>query len=130
MELKAINDISDVTISTEDCSKYLLKTINFIKLIYCNNEIYIKLSIEVFSEKEIELYKKFIQKTIEKEKSEVFVGFHINELDTNGDRYKKYNYLSCSYGMPNNICLLELNYTKITSIDYYFKINDINELNL
>ena len=30
MELKAINDISDVTISTEDCSKYLLKTINFI----------------------------------------------------------------------------------------------------
>lgn len=81
MELRAINNISDVIISTENCNKYLLKTINFIKLIYYNNEIYIKLSIEVFSEKEIELYKKFIQKTIEKEKSEVFVDFCINEID-------------------------------------------------
>lgn len=130
MELRAINNISDVIISTENCSEYLLKTINFIKLIYHNNEIYIKLSIEVFSEKEIELYKKFIQKTIEKEKSEVFIDFCIKEIDTNGDRCNKYNHLSCSYGIPNNICLLELNYTEITSIDYYFKINDINELNL
>ena len=55
MELKAINNISDVIISTENCNKYLLKTINSIKLIYYNNEIYIKLSIEVFSEKEIEV---------------------------------------------------------------------------
>lgn len=130
MELKAINNISDVIISTENCNKYLLKTINSIKLIYYNNEIYIKLSIEVFSEKEIELYKKFIQKTIEKEKSKVFVDFHINEVNTNGNKYNKYNHLSCSYDIPNNICLLELNYTEITSINYYFKINDINELNL
>lgn len=130
MELRAINNISDVIVSTENCSKYLLKTINSIKLIYHNNEIYIKLSIEVFLEKEIELYKKFIQKTIEEEKSEVFIDFCINEIDTNSDRCNKYNHLSCSYGIPNNICLLEFNYTEITSIDYYFKINDINELNL
>lgn len=130
MELKAINNISNVIINTENCSKYLLKTINSIKLIYYNNEIYIKLSIEVFSEKEIELYKKFIQKTIEKEKSEVFIDFCINEIDTNGKKHNKYNHLSCSYDIPNNICLLELNYTEITSINYYFKINDINELNL
>lgn len=130
MELKVINNISNVIISTENCSKYLLKTINSIKLIYYNNEIYIKLSIEVFSEKEIELYKKSIQKTIEKEKSEVFIDFCINEIDTNGKKHNKYNHLSCSYSIPNNICLLELNYTEITLIDYYFKINDINELNL
>ena len=81
-------------------------------------------------EKIVEQKTEWIQKTIEKEKSKVFVDFHINEVNTNGDKYNKYNHLSCSYDIPNNICLLELNYTEITSINYYFKINDINELNL
>ena len=36
----------------------------------------------------------------------------------------------CSFEIPNDINILEINYGETTSINYYFKVEDIDELNL
>ena len=54
----------------------------------------------------------------------------VNEINARGDRMTKENIIHCSFGIPNDVIILDINYSEIASIDYYFKVNDINELNL
>ena len=107
-----------------------LDVTNSTSFIYKDEYIYIKISSEVFTDDMIELHKDIIKRTLEKDDCHIRVEFIVNEINTHGDRIAKENIIDCSFGIPNDINILEINYGEITSIDYYFKVNDINELNL
>ena len=78
----------------------------------------------------IELHKDIIKRTLKKEDCCIRVKFIVNEINTHGDRITKENIVDCSFGIPNDITILDINYSEIASIDYYFKVNNINDLNL
>lgn len=107
-----------------------LDVTNSTSFIYKDEYIYIKISSEVFTDDMIELHKDIIKRTLEKDDCHIKVKFVVNEINTHGDRITKENIIDCSFGIPNDINILEINYGEITSIDYYFKVNDINDLNL
>lgn len=128
-EYRAIKDYLYIKIFIDD-TLMKLDTTNSISFIYKDEDIYIKISSEVFTDDMIELHKDIIKRTLEKEDCHIRVEFVVNEINTHGDRIAKENIIDCSFGIPNDINILEINYGEITSIDYYFKVNDINDLNL
>ena len=128
-EYRAIKDYSYIKIFIDDTLMKLDAT-NSTSFIYKDNDIYIKISSEVFTDDVIELHKDIIKRTLEKEDCHIRVEFIVNEINTHGDRIAKENIINCSFGIPNDINILEINYGEIPSIDYYFKVNDINDLNL
>lgn len=128
-EYRAIKDYSYIKIFIDDTLMKLDAT-NSTSFIYKDNDIYIKISSEVFTDDVIELHKDIIKRTLKKEDCHIRVEFIVNEINTHGDRIAKENIINCSFGIPNDINILEINYGEITSIDYYFKVKDINELNL
>ena len=128
-EYRVIKDYSYIKIFIDDIHMKF-DTTSSISFIYKDENIYIKISSEVFTDDMIELHKDIIKRTLEKEDCYIKVKFVVNEINTHGDRITKENIIDCSFGIPNDINILEINYGEITSIDYYFKVNDINELNL
>ena len=128
-EYRAIKDYSYIEILVGDTYMKLDAT-NSTSFIYKDNDIYIKISSEVFTDDVIELHKDIIKRTLEKEDCHIRVEFIVNEINARGDRMTKENIIHCSFGIPNDVIILDINYSEIASIDYYFKVNDINELNL
>ena len=128
-EYRAIKDYSYIKILVGD-TYMKLDTTNSISFIYKDGNVYIKISSEVFTDDMIELHKDIIKRTLEKEDYYIRVKFIVNEINARGDRMTKENIIDCSFGIPNDIIILDINYSEIASIDYYFKVNDINELNL
>ncbi|WP_291631884.1 hypothetical protein [Clostridium sp.] len=128
-EYRAIKDYSYIKIFIDD-THIKFDTTNSISFIYKDEDIYIKISSEVFTDDMIELHKDIIKRTLEKEDCHIRVEFIVNEINTHGNRIAKENIIDCSFGIPNDIIILDINYSEIASIDYYFKVNDINELNL
>ena len=126
---RAIKDYSYIKIFIDD-THIKFDTTNSISFIYKDEDIYIKISSEVFTDYMIELHKDIIKRTLEKEDCHIRVEFIVNEINTHGDRIAKENIIDCSFGIPNDIIILDINYSEIPSIDYYFKVNDINDLNL
>lgn len=128
-EYRAIKDYSYIEILIGD-TYMKLDTTNSISFIYKDGNVYIKISSEVFNDEMIELHKDIIKRTLEKEDYYIRIKFIVNELNAHGDRMTKENIIKCSFGIPNDVIILDINYSEIASIDYYFKVNDINELNL
>ena len=128
-EYRAIKDYSYIEILIGD-TYMKLDTTNSISFIYKDGNVYIKISSEVFTDDMIKLHKDIIKRTLEKEDCHIRVEFIVNEVNTHGDRIAKENIIDCSFGIPNDVIILDINYSEIASIDYYFKVNDINELNL
>ena len=128
-EYRAIKDYSYIEILVGD-TYMKLDTTNSINFIYKDGNVYIKISSEVFTDEMIELHKDIIKRTLEKEDYYIRVKFIVNEINARGDRMTKENVIQCSFGIPNDVIILDINYSEIASIDYYFKVNDINELNL
>ena len=128
-EYRAIKDYSYIEILIGD-TYMKLDTTNSISFIYKDENVYIKISSEVFTDDMIKLHKDIIKRTLEKEDYYIRVKFIVNEINARGDRMTKENIIDCSFGIPNDIIILDINYSEIASIDYYFKVNDINELNL
>ena len=128
-EYRAIKDYSYIEILIGD-TYMKLDTTNSINFIYKDGNVYIKISSEVFTDDMIKLHKDIIKRTLEKEDYYIRVKFIVNEINARGDRMTKENTIDCSFGIPNDIIILDINYSEIASIDYYFKVNDINELNL
>ena len=128
-EYRAIKDYSYIEILIGDTYMKLDAT-NSISFIYKDGNVYIKISSEVFTDEMIELHKNIIKRTLEKEDYYIKVKFIVNEINARGDRMTKENIIKCSFGIPNDVIILDINYSEIASIDYYFKVNDINELNL
>ena len=128
-EYRAIKDYSYIEILIGD-TYMKLDTTNSISFIYKDGNVYIKISSEVFNDEMIELHKDIIKRTLEKEDYYIRVKFIVNEINAHGDKIAKENTIYCSFGIPNDIIILDINYSEIASIDYYFKVNDINELNL
>ena len=128
-EYRAIKDYSYIEILIGDTYMKLDAT-NSISFIYKDGNVYIKISSEVFTDEMIELHKNIIKRTLEKEDYYIKVKFIVNEINARGDRMTKENIIKCSFGIPNDVIILDINYSEIPSIDYYFKVNDINELNL
>ena len=128
-EYRAIKDYSYIEILVGD-TYMKLDTTNSISFIYKDGNVYIKISSEVFNDEMIKLHKDIIKRTLEKEDYYIRVKFIVNEINAHGDRMIKENIINCSFGIPNDIIILDINYSEIASIDYYFKVNDINELNL
>ena len=128
-EYRAIKDYSYIEILVGD-TYMKLDTTNSINFIYKDGNVYIKISSEVFTDDMIKLHKDIIKRTLEKEDYYIRVKFIVNEINARGDRMTKENTIDCSFGIPNDIIILDINYSEIASIDYYFKVNDINELNL
>ena len=128
-EYRVIKDYSYIKIFIDDI--YMkFDTTSSISFIYKDENVYIKISSEVFTDDMIELHKDIIKRTLEKEDCYIKVEFIVNEINTHGDRIAKENIIDCSFGIPNDIIILDINYSEIPSIDYYFKVNDINDLNL
>ena len=128
-EYRAIKEYDYIEIIVGDT--YLkLDSSNSINFIYKDGDVFIKISSEVFSDDMIELHKDIIKRTLEKEDYYIRVKFIVNEINARGDRMTKENTIYCSFGIPNDIIILDINYSEIASIDYYFKVNDINDLNL
>ena len=128
-EYRAIKDYSYIEILIGD-TYMKLDTTNSINFIYKDGNVYIKISSEVFTDDMIKLHKDIIKRTLEKEDYYIRVKFIVNEINAYGDKIAKENTIYCSFGIPNDIIILNINYSEIASIDYYFKVNDINELNL
>ena len=128
-EYRAIKDYSYIEILIGDTYMKLDAT-NSISFIYKDGNVYIKISSEVFTDEMIELHKNIIKRTLEKEDYYIKVKFIVNEINARGDRMTKENIIKCSFGIPNDVIILDINYSEIPSIDYYFKVNDINDLNL
>ena len=128
-EYRAIKDYSYIEILIGD-TYMKLDTTNSINFIYKDGNVYIKISSEVFTDDMIKLHKDIIKRTLEKEDYYIRVKFIVNEINARGDRMTKENVIQCSFGIPNDVIILDINYSEIASIDYYFKVNDINELNL
>ena len=128
-EYRAIKDYSYIEMIIGD-TYMKLDTTNSISFIYKDGNVYIKISSEVFTDDMIELHKDIIKRTLEKEDYYIRVKFIVNEINARGDRMTKENTIDCSFGIPNDVIILDINYSEIASIDYYFKVNDINELNL
>lgn len=128
-EYRAIKDYSYIEILIGD-TYMKLDTTNSISFIYKDEDVYIKISSEVFTDDMIELHKDIIKRTLEKEDCYIRVKFVVNEINTCGNKISKENIIDCSFGIPNDIIILDINYSEIPSIDYYFKVNDINDLNL
>lgn len=128
-EYRAIKEYDYIEIIIGDT--YLkLDSSNSINFIYKDGDVFIKISSEVFSDDMIQLYKDIIKMTLDNVDYYISIKFNIIEINTKGKEVVKKNIIHCSLGIPNDINILEINYGEITSIDYYFKINDINELNL
>lgn len=128
-EYRAIKDYDYIEIIIGDT--YLkLDSSNSINFIYKDGDIFIKISSEVFSDDMIQLYKDIIKMTLDDKEYYISIKFNIIEINTKGKEVVKKNIIHCSFGIPNDINILEINYGEITSIDYYFKVNDINDLNL
>ena len=128
-EYRAIKDYSYIEILIGDTYMKLDAT-NSISFIYKDGNVYIKISSEVFTDEMIELHKNIIKRTLEKEDYYIKVKFIVNEINARGDRMTKENIIKCSFGIPNDVIILDINYSEIPSIDYYFKVNNINDLNL
>ena len=128
-EYRAIKDYSYIEILIGD-TYMKLDTTNSISFIYKDGNVYIKISSEVFTDDMIKLHKDIIKRTLEKEDYYIRVKFIVNEINARSDRMTKENIINCSFGIPNDVIILDINYSEIASIDYYFKVNDINELNL
>lgn len=128
-EYRAIKDYSYIEILIGD-TYMKLDTTNSISFIYKDGNVYIKISSEVFTDDMIELHKDIIKRTLEKEDYYIRIKFIVNEINAHSDKIAKENIIDCSFGIPNDIIILDINYSEIASIDYYFKVNDINELNL
>ena len=128
-EYRAIKDYSYIEILIGD-TYMKLDTTNSISFIYKDGNVYIKISSEVFTDDMIKLHKDIIKRTLEKEDYYIRVKFIVNEINARGDRMTKENTIHCSFSIPNDVIILDINYSEIASIDYYFKVNDINELNL
>ena len=107
-----------------------LDSSNSINFIYKDRDIFIKISSEVFSDDMIQLYKDIIKMTLDDKDYYINIKFNIIEINEKRKEIINKNIIHCSFGVPNDINILEINYGEITSIDYYFKINDIDELNL
>ncbi len=107
-----------------------LDSTNSTNFIYKDGCVFIKISSEIFTDDMIQLYKDIIKMTLDNIDCYISVKFNIIEADAKGKEAVKKNIIHCSLGMPNDINILEMIYGEITFIDYYFKINDINELNL
>ena len=107
-----------------------LDSSNSINFIYKDRDVFIKISSEVFSDDMIQLYKDAIKMTLDDKDYYISIKFNIIEINTKGKEVVKKNIIHCSFEIPNDINILEINYGEITSIDYYFKVKDINELNL
>ena len=107
-----------------------LDTSYSINFIYKDGDVFIKISSEVFNDDTVQLYKDIIKMTLDGITYYIRVKFNIIEVDGKGKEIVKKNIIHCSLGIPNGINILEMIYSEIPSIDYYFKINDINELNL
>ena len=107
-----------------------LDSSNSINFIYKDGDVFIKISSEVFSDDMIQLYKDIIKMTLDNVDYYISIKFNIIEINTKGKEIIKKNMIHCTLGIPNDINILEINYGEITSIDYYFKVKDINELNL
>ena len=128
-EYRAIKDYSYIEMIIGD-TYMKLDTTNSISFIYKDGNVYIKISSEVFTDDMIKLHKDIIKRTLEKEDYYIRVKFIVNEVNARCDRMTKENTIYCSFGIPNDIIILDINYSEIASIDYYFKVNDINDLNL
>ena len=126
---RAIKDYSYIEILIGD-TYMKLDTTNSISFIYKDGNVFIKISSEVFTDDMIKLHKDIIKRTLEKEDYYIRVKFIVNEINARGDRMTKENIIHCSFGIPNDVIILDINYSEIPSIDYYFKVNDINDLNL
>ena len=128
-EYRAIKDYSYIEMIIGD-TYMKLDTTNSINFIYKDGNVYIKISSEVFTDDMIKLHKDIIKRTLEKEDYYIRVKFIVNEINARGDRMTKENIIKCSFGIPNDVIILDINYSEIPSIDYYFKVNNINDLNL
>ena len=126
---RAIKDYSYIEMIIGD-THMKLDTTNSISFIYKDGNVYIKISSEVFNDEMIELHKDIIKRTLEKEDYYIRIKFIVNEINTYDNKISKENIIDCSFGIPNDIIILDINYSEIPSIDYYFKVNDINDLNL
>ena len=128
-EYRAIKEYDYIEIIVGDT--YLkLDSSNSINFIYKDGDVFIKISSEVFSDDMIQLYKDAIKMTLDDKDYYMSIKFNIIEINAKGKEVIKKNIIHCSFEIPNDINILEINYGETTSINYYFKVEDINDLNL
>lgn len=129
MEVRAIRDIKDIFIFMPT---FMLKidTANSIHFIYKDNKIYIKITTEVFNDDLVDLYKDIIKKTINENQEKVVIKFKVDTINIKGEKEEIFNYITCSFGIPDETNILSLNYNEITEISYYFEVDNIDDLKL
>lgn len=129
MKLRAIKSIKQVKIILSG-QTIDLNTVNEIRLMYKDKSIYLNIRLEVFSDKEVRLYKDLIERTVNGVKTKVLVNFETLEVEENGREDSRHNKLTCSLEIPEDVELLNLNYFEITTLDYWLKIDNIDDLNI
>ena len=115
-EYRAIKDYDYIEIIIGDT--YLkLDSSNSINFIYKDGNIFIKISSEVFSDDMIQLYKDVIKMTLDDKDYYMSIKFNIIEINMKGKEVVKKNIIHCSFEIPNDINILEINYGETTSIN-------------